>query len=197
MKRRELVQFAASAAVLLPAARVEALAQESSFVRLPDMFDDFPRLALLEAIAPVVLPQSLGRRTVRLIVERFLAWLAGYRADVVRDHGYGHPEIRRTPKSPYDRYAEDLAALQGAARERGVAFARLPADAKRALVEEALRAAGVETLPSRPNGKHIVSDLMAFYFRSSEANDVCYRAAVGASKCRPLSVIAARPKPLA
>lgn len=189
MKRRTLVRLAASAAALLPASRLVALAQDAGL--------SASSLATLDAVASAVLPASLGRRGVAGITERFLAWLRGYRQGEVLDHGYGRPEVRRSPVSPASRYAEDLAALERAAQEQGAALARLPADTRRTLIEAALRSVGVEGLPGGPNGKHVVSDLMAFYFQSSEANDHCYRARIGRETCRPLPVVAARPKPLA
>jgi hypothetical protein len=42
-------------------------------------------------------------------------------------------------------------------------------------------------LPRTPDGKHVASDLMAFYFNSSEANDLCYRAHIGRDECRGLA----------
>jgi hypothetical protein len=47
-------------------------------------------------------------------------------------------------------------------------------------------AAKLEDLPERPEGRHVAADLMAFFFRSSEANDLCYRAAIGRDTCRGL-----------
>ena len=53
--------------------------------------------------------------------------------------------------------------------------------------------AKVTQLPSRPSGGHVVSDLMAFYFRSSEANDVAHRARIGRQVCRPIELTTRRP----
>ena len=33
-------------------------------------------------------------------------------------------------------------------------------------------------MPRIPDGKSVIADLMSFYFRSAEANDLCYRAAI-------------------
>jgi hypothetical protein len=112
------------------------------------------------------------------------------------EHGYGKPEIRRTAESPAQRYVEQLAALEESARKRGQPFDRLPAEGKRAAIEAALRDAKVESLPSLPNGRHVVSDLMAFYFQGSEANDLCYRAQIRMERYRPLADVTVRPRPL-
>ncbi len=37
---------------------------------------------------------------------------------------------------------------------------------------------------------------MAFYFRSSEANDFCYNASIGRELCRPIAITTKRPAPL-
>jgi hypothetical protein len=42
-----------------------------------------------------------------------------------------------------------------------------------------------------------VADLMALYFRSSEANDVCYRASIQREMCRPIAITTKKPAPLA
>ena len=54
-------------------------------------------------------------------------------------------------------------------------------------VAAALEQAKVTQLPQTPDGKHVASDLMTFYFRSSEANDLCYRAHIGRDECRGLA----------
>jgi hypothetical protein len=188
MHRRAFVQLAAAAVVLSPF----ELAFGETEAALPE-----PSLSTLRALAPVVLPSSLGRRGIALWTDRFLARLQQHRADVPMDGGYGRPVLRRTPESPAPRYIEQLAALEKAAESQGQVFGRMTADAKRALIEDALRNAHVEQLPDIPNGQHIVSDLMAFYFRSSDANDECYRAQIGRETCRPLAAVTRRPRPLA
>ena len=95
--------------------------------------------------------------------------------------------------SPVPGYVAQLASIAAAARARGGRFGSLPLDARRALLDEALKAANVTQLPSRPSGGHVVSDLMAFYFRSSEANDVAHRARIGRQVCRPIEVTTRRP----
>jgi len=55
----------------------------------------------------------------------------------------------------------------------------------------------VRGLPPRPSGQHVVADLMAFYFRSSEANDDCYHALINREVCRPIAVTIRKPEPKA
>jgi hypothetical protein len=53
-------------------------------------------------------------------------------------------------------------------------------------VEAALEKTKLIDLPRTPDGRHVAADLMAFYFRSSDGNDLCYRAAIGRDQCRGL-----------
>jgi hypothetical protein len=100
------------------------------------------------------------------------------------DHGYGFTRLRSKPASPAAAYLRQLQALQltGAA------------DTQRAAVESALEAAQVTNLPRTPDGKHVASDLMSFYFYSSEANDLCYRAHIGRDECIGLANSAREPR---
>ncbi len=190
MKRRTFVKLAVSTVALSPVGRLAFAAQSPA---LPAA-----SLTTLRALAPIVLPRSIGRRNVEAATERFVAWLDGYRAGVVTEHGYGHPRFRRTAESPAAKYGAQLTALEEAAeRQHHQPFARLDPALKVALIEAALRDAKVDSLPGRPNGQHVAADLMAFYFDSSEANDVCYQAQIGRETCRPISRVTARPRPLA
>jgi hypothetical protein len=59
-----------------------------------------------------------------------------------------------------------------------------------------LAEAKISNLPQAPDGRHIVADLMSFYFMSSEANDRAYDAEIGKDKCRGLKNSGAVPAPL-
>ena len=48
----------------------------------------------------------------------------------------------------------------------------------------------------RPDGGHVATDLMAFYFNSIDANDLAYRARIGRDTCRGLEGSENRPAPL-
>ena len=93
-------------------------------------------------------------------------------------------------------YVAQLSALAGSARAKGGAWGTLDVETHRALLDEAFTKAGVHTLPPRPAGQHVIADLMAFYFRSSEANDECYRAMIQREVCRPIAITTRKPQPL-
>lgn len=188
MRRRTLLQWMVATLPALPVARVRLSAQTRELT--PEA------IAMLRAVAPTVLPASLGAQKVSEVVDRFVEWTRGYREGVPTSHGYGNPVLTRTKASPVPDYVAQLAALDAAARRKGGAFESLDLATRRAALDEALTAAGVKNLPGRPSGQHVVSDLMASYFRSSEANDQVYRAAIQRQTCRPIQITTRRPEPL-
>lgn len=133
----------------------------------------------LRALAGVVLPSELGAEGIARTAAAFEAWLRDYHAGAEMDHGYGFTRLRFKPPSPAATYARQLESL------RAVLLAG-DASAARAAVGTALEEAKVANLPQSPDGRHIAGDLMAFYFRSGEANDLCYRAHIGRYECRGL-----------
>jgi hypothetical protein len=72
----------------------------------------------------------------------------------------------------------------------------LPLEVRRAILDTAFKQAGIQNLPSRPDGKHVIADLMSHYFRSSAANDLCYNARIGRNTYRAIRISTARPQPL-
>lgn len=104
-------------------------------------------------------------------------------------HGYGFTRIRYTPSSPAPAYLTQLTQL------RPILLGDSnPEKPKR--IREILKETGISKLPEFPEGKHVIVDLMSFYFGSSDANDLCYRAAIGRDTCRGLKNSQAAPAPL-
>jgi hypothetical protein len=195
MKRRTILQWFASAAAVLPFERIRRIS--SVGVRAQPRELTAEGIRALHTIAATVLPASIGADRIRSIVDTFVAWTRGYREGVALAHGYGHPRLQKTPPSPVPAYLAQLAALEEGARARGMPWSALDLETRRSLVDAALTGAGVRSLPPRPTGQHVVSDLMAFYFRSSEANDDCYRAMIQREVCRPIAITTRRPAPKA
>jgi hypothetical protein len=187
VKRRTLLRWIASAAAAWPLARLHVHAQGAELTPA--------QILTLRDVAQTVLPSALGASGVDQAVDAFLRWLRDYRAGVPLSHGYGHPELVLSGPSPSPAYARQLDALFEAARARGGRFGALPLETRRALLDEALTAAGARNLPGRPSGAHVVSDLMAHYFRSSAAWDLCYNARIGRNTFRAIAVTTVRPRP--
>ena len=188
MLRRTLLRWAASAVTVLPFERVRLLAQPRDLT--PDA------IAVLREIAATVLPSSIGATRIDATVDRFVSWVRAYKEGVALSHGYGHPRLQKSGPSPIPRYGLQLDALARAARATGARWSALDAETRRRLLDEAFTAANVRNLPGRPTGQHVIADLMAFYFRSSEANDDCYRAMINREVCRPIAITTHRPQPL-
>ncbi len=187
MKRRTLLQWLGSAAASLPLLRVSLHADELTA----------DQALVLRDVAATVLPSALGAKGQDEAVANFLRWIRDYKEGVPLSHGYGDPRLVRTGPSPAPAYAKQITALQQTARERGGRFGILPLETRRAILDEAFKTASVQNLPGRPDGKHVVADLMAHYFRSSTANDLCYSSRIGRNTNRAIRVTTVRPRPLA
>lgn len=188
MKRRSVLQWTSAILGGLPGFRGRAWAQGSALGSQGE--------ATLRALTDVVLPASLGPGRRAEVLDGFRRWLRGYLEGAELDHGYGHPQLRSTGASPAKDYARQLEGLESAARGEGQAFADLPRARQQALVESALAEAKLDDLPERPDGRHVAADLLAFFFRSAEATDLCYGAAIGRDECRGLPGSEEKPLPL-
>jgi hypothetical protein len=186
MRRRKALKTLATAAAALPLLRVPLEAQELTS----------DQIFVLRDVAATVLPSAIGRKGQDEAVDNFLRWIRDYREGVPLAHGYGEPRLEKSGPSPAPRYAKQITALQAAAKARGGRFGALPLEDRRALLDEAFKAADARNLPGRPDGKHVVTDLMSHYFRSSAANDLCYNARIGRQTYRAIRVTTVRPQPL-
>jgi hypothetical protein len=185
MKRRKLLQWIAAAPMTAAFRDVLLFAQPRQLT--PDA------IAALHEIAPTVLPSTLGDTRVRGITDKFVAWARGYREGVALTHGYGHPRLQKSGPSPVPGYLSQLAALTADAKARGGRWSSLDVETRRSILDASFVKAGVRNLPPRPIGQHVVADLMAFYFRSSDANDDCYNALINREVCRPIAVTVRKP----
>jgi len=192
MKRRTLLQWLASSAASWPLMRADLSALDLATAQelQPD------QIFVLHDVAVTVLPSAIGRQGQDDAVGNFLKWLREYKEGVALSHGYGEPRLVKSGPSPRAGYLNQLSALQEAAKARGGRFGALPLAVRRELLDAAFKAADVRNLPGRPDGKHVVADLMAHYFRSSDANDLCYNARIGRNTYRAIRVTTVRPQPL-
>jgi hypothetical protein len=176
-----MVQWLATAAGTLPFPALRTWAQTTTF---PGQ-----HAATLRALATLVLPSEFGSNGTDRVAERFEHWVRDYRPGADLEHGYGHTRLGAKPPSPAPTYLAQLSALRDP-------LSSTDSVAKRKAIESALDTAKVKELPSLPDGRHIISDLMSFYFRSSDANDLCYRAAIYREGCRGLEGSDSPPPPI-
>ncbi len=180
LPRRRLLQSALAGLALRSSSRAAA-------AQTPFGDGDRPRLV---ALADAVLPQELGAEGRARAVDQFLRWTRDYKAGADRDHGYGMTALRTLPASPAEQYPAQLADLD---RRAGGAFTSLALAERQRVAREAIAAAAVRDLPSRPSGGHIATDLMSHYFHGAAANDRAYGRAIGRGACRALGGSDARP----
>jgi hypothetical protein len=174
MRRRTLLQWLAGIVGTLPFSQVRAWSEAAAF---PGNQSD-----ALRRIAALVLPSELGTEGSGRVASQFERYVREYRAGADTDHGYGVTRVRPKPPSPAADYLKQLAAL--------------PKPLTRDAIQSALEASGVKDLPRLPDGKNVIADLMSFYFRGSDANDLCYRAAIHRDTCRGLEGSDQPPAPL-
>jgi hypothetical protein len=211
LSRRELIALAASIPAAVPL--VEYVRASAEDARALDG-------ALLFALAEAVLPTELGADFVRRAATRFDAWTRGYVAGAELDHGYGSADLMHAAANPSPKWATQLAALDRDARSRnGRGFAAIGIAERQALVRAAVDAAQkaarvtrapsandiasgkipatAQSLPAVVEAPHVAVALLAHFYESSEANDLCYGASIGKQTCRPLGAQHAKPVPLA
>lgn len=193
LKRRTLLQWLGSAAASIPLLRADLSA--GALAEVDELTPE--QVFVLRDVAVTVLPSGLGASGRDQAVDSFLSWIRDYKEGVPLSHGYGNPRLVRSGPSPAGGYAIQIAALQQAARDRGGRFGSLPLETRRALLDGAFKAANVRSLPGVPDGKDVIADLMAHYFRSSSANDLCYNARIGRNVNRAIRITTLRPRPLA
>jgi hypothetical protein len=181
MHRRTLLRWLVSGAAAWPLRGVELHAQAAKL--------STASVTTLRGLAPVVLPSELGAAGHDKVVGDFVLWLASYQPGAERSYGYGHPRRSVTPAIDARTYESQLKALGD--------LRTLSPDARRALVSDTLNAGSARALPGSPNGTHVITDLMAFYYSSGAATDLVYRARIGGTTCRGLTGAAARPSSIA
>ena len=174
MTRRTVLEWLAYSVGTLPVPALRLWAQTATF---PGKYG-----GVLRELAALVLPSELGSNGADRVAERFEQWVREYRPGTEMEHGYGFTRIRSKPSSPAPVYVAQLA--------------RLPQPLGRDDIEAALNEEKIDALPRLPEGKHVIADLMSFYFNSNAGYDLCYRAAIGRDRCRGLEGSDNPPPPL-
>lgn len=153
----------------------------------------------LRALAEVALPTgALGSGGTEAAVEGFVVWVEGFEPAAELDHPYLTGELRYGSAHPGPRWAAQLEAMELESRRRsGLALAERPERERRAIVEDAIRAEASLSPPGDPaRADHVVVGLLAWFYGTSEANDLCYRAEVGRHACRGIGSLPNEPAPL-
>jgi hypothetical protein len=153
--------------------------------------------ATLRALGDVVLPSALGPAGIDREVAAFTRWMTGYREHAELTHGYGTSRIRYSGPTPVTRWTSQLDALDAVARKQfGTSFASLALSRREALVRSAL-SGKLDRMPAVAEADHVAVALIAHFYSSSAATDLCYGAAIGREQCRPLAQSSREPLPIA
>ena len=156
-----------------------------------------PNAVLLHALGDAVLPAELGADGVTHAAQEFQRWMNGYQPGAEANHGYGTGRIEQLPADPRPQWRSQLAALDADARRTGSSFSALPRERRQALVRAALRNERGDALPDPLLARHVALALLAHFYDSPAATDLCYGAQIGRQQCRPLSAQRQQPVPLA
>ena len=143
--------------------------------------------ALTRALGRAVLPSELDAAGIDRVVGEFQQWLDEYEAEAELNHGYGTGEIEHTPADPTPRWQAQLEALSAEAQRRSsVWFIELDTDAQRDIIRQHIADDRIDRLPREYRARHVAVGLLAYFYSTPEATDLCYRAAIGKNNCRPL-----------
>lgn len=178
-RRRFLFWISSALPVAIVARRTEALA--TAWIA-----DD---AATLRALAEAVLPSELGRDGAAAVARDFQRWIDGYRENAELAHGYGTSALRFARPSPRARWAAQLSEMRDVAAQ--------PIERRRATVRRALERERLDRMPDVASASHVTVALLAFYYGTPGASDLCYQARIGAEQCRPLTQSPRKPLPMA
>jgi hypothetical protein len=155
-------------------------------------------LTTVTRLAEVVLPGELGDAGFARVSRGFTQWIDGYRQSAELGHPYGSTELRNTGESPAGRWRTQLAALDRDARTRHQrGFNAVTRDQRRELVTAALGSERTARMPEALDASHVALALVAWFFATPEASNLCYQARIDRNQCRPLVNAPRQPLPLA
>jgi hypothetical protein len=147
--------------------------------------------ATMRALALAVLPAELGSPGAAAVARDFQRWIDNYRENAELVHGYGTSALRFTRPSPRAKWAAQIETL------RVSEFKDKSVEQRREILTLLLSTERLERMPEIVTAPHVAVGLLAFFYASSEAADLCYRARIGRETCRPLSTASRKPLPLA
>ena len=150
----------------------------------------------LRAVAEAVLPDDLGDDGRERAVRAFERWSDGLEPVAELSHPYLVPEIRYSGPDPRPGWAAQLEGLEKECGSRyGTSLSDLDVPGRRELLARPLREAG-PGLGAPQNADHVAPALVAHFFGSAIATDLCYGRAIRKELCRTIEGAEAEPAPL-
>jgi hypothetical protein len=150
----------------------------------------------LAAVAGLVLPAaSLGEEGVRRVVEGFRKWLDELKPVAELDHAYIFTDdILYGPPDPGPLFTAQLEALELEAEKRHQkSFPAATPEEQEAILRRQLPPNPGASLPDPAKAPHVALGLLAYFYQSSEANDLCYERAIERTMCRGVESGAVEP----
>jgi hypothetical protein len=125
----------------------------------------------------------------------FREWAARYRESAELVHGYGTSRLRSTGPTPLTRWSAQLDQLDAdAQRLRQRRFRDLTATDREQIVRDSLKGERLDRMPAVVDANQVAVALLAHFYDSSGAADLCYEAQIGRQTCRPLAAQANKPR---
>jgi len=183
--------FLSSLAAALPLTAIVRRAHAAAVIHL----ESDP--ATLDALAAAVLPSEIGRAGSARVAREFRDWGAKYRESAELVHGYGTSRLRATGPTPLTRWTTQLDELEAQAQSKHQQrFRDLTVAQRNDLVRATLAGQRLDRMPPVADANHVTIALLAYFYDSPAATDLCYQAQIGKQTCRPLSAQARKPLPL-
>lgn len=175
--------FLGSVAAALPVAAASHRALKRTKPGTPGLDDE-----LIRALGHAVLPAELGSDGIDRVVAGFHSWLEEYEPGAELNHGYGTADIEFTPDDPTTRWQSQLNELEREAqRQLQMSFVQLDSEGRRGIVRRQISGDRLDRLPRPYRARHVAVGLLAYFYSTPEATDLCYQAAIGKNNCRPLA----------
>ena len=175
--------FLGSVAAALPVAAASHRSRKRTKPGTSGLDDELTR-----ALGHAVLPAELGSDGIDRVVAGFHSWLEEYEPGAELNHGYGTADIEFTPDDPTISWQLQLNELEREAQRRfQLSFVRLDSEGRRGIVRRQISGDRLDRLPRPYRARHVAVGLLAYFYSTPEATDLCYQAAIGKNNCRPLA----------
>jgi len=139
------------------------------------------------SVGDAVLPDEIGFDGASRVTDEFLGWIAGYSAGAELNHAYGSGHLSFSGDLPIARWIEQLQQLDAMAQDR---FSRplneCTKDERRHLLRDVVEEFPGARLGNPRGAEHVAVAILGFFYRTSEATDLAYRASIKKQQCRPL-----------
>ena len=141
----------------------------------------------LRAVGKAVLPGELGADGTERAVAAFERWAADLEPVAELRHSYLVPGVRYSGPDPRPGWAAQLQGLEMECMKRhGTSLAEAEIGQRREMLASRVQEARGDFGPPAEAG-HVAVALMAHFYRSAVARDLCYRRAIGQEQCRGLA----------